>query len=81
MHGEVVVASIAEWVNYITYDMARDLKRNLKLAWHYWETEVADSNWHLQAWKRLLFRVPHYKTGKELAEEVARAKAEGRLPL
>ncbi|MEM5787002.1 MAG: CoA activase [Syntrophobacteraceae bacterium] len=31
--GEVVVASIAEWINYITYDMARDLKRNFKLAW------------------------------------------------
>ncbi|MFZ2447565.1 MAG: CoA activase [Syntrophobacteraceae bacterium] len=31
--GEVVVASIAEWVNYITYDMARDQKRLLKLAW------------------------------------------------
>ncbi len=31
--GEVVVASIAEWINYITYDMARDQKRLLKLAW------------------------------------------------
>lgn len=31
--GEVVVASIAEWINYVTYDKARDLKRNVKLAW------------------------------------------------
>lgn len=31
--GEVVVASIAEWINYITYDMARDQKRLLRLAW------------------------------------------------
>lgn len=31
--GEVVVASIAEWINYVTYDKARDLKRVLKLAW------------------------------------------------
>ncbi len=31
--GEVVVASIAEWINYITYDTARELKRHLGLAW------------------------------------------------
>lgn len=31
--GEVVVASIAEWINYITYDMARDQKRFLRMAW------------------------------------------------
>ncbi len=31
--GEVVIASIAEWINYITYDMARDQKRLLRLAW------------------------------------------------
>ena len=30
--GEVVVASIGEWINYVTYDMAREQKRNLKLA-------------------------------------------------
>jgi len=47
-----------------------DQERNLKRAWHYWETEVLDSaNWRLQAWKRLLFRVPHYKSNAELAEE------------
>ncbi len=46
-----------------------DQERNLKLAWHYWETEVQDSNWRLQSWKRLLFRVPHYKSSAELAEE------------
>ena len=46
-----------------------DQERNMKLAWHYWETEVRDSNWRLQSWKRLLFRVPHYKTNAELAEE------------
>ena len=32
----------------------------------------------VQRTKRLVFRVPHYKTGKELAEEVAAAKAKGR---
>ena len=30
--GEVVVASVAEWINYITYDIAREHKRHLKLA-------------------------------------------------
>ena len=49
-----------------------DQERNLKLAWHYWETEVADSNWRLQAWKRLVFRVPHYKSNVELGDEYAR---------
>lgn len=46
-----------------------DQERNLRLAWHYWETEVRDSAWRLQSWKRLLFRVPHYKSNRELAEE------------
>ena len=51
-----------------------DVPRNLKLAHHYWDTEVNGSNAFFQRAKRLIFRVPHYKTGKELAEEVARAK-------
>ena len=49
-----------------------DQERNLRLAWHYWETEVAEASWRLQAWKRLLFRVPHYKSDAELEEEYAR---------
>ena len=49
-----------------------DQERNLKLAWHYWEAEVVDSNWRLQAWKRLLFRVPHYKSNAELGVEYER---------
>jgi YHS domain-containing protein len=49
-----------------------DQERNLKLAWHYWDTEVADSNWRLQAWKRLVFRVPEYKSDAELAKEYER---------
>jgi YHS domain-containing protein len=49
-----------------------DQERNTKLANHYWETEVSDSNWRLQSWKRLVFRVPHYKSNAELDEEYAR---------
>lgn len=47
-----------------------DQEKNLKLADQYWENEVKDSNWRLQAWKRVWFaKVPHYKTNKDLAEE------------
>jgi YHS domain-containing protein len=46
-----------------------DQERNLRLAWHYWETEVRDSTWRLQAWKRLFWHVPDYKSNAELAEE------------
>jgi YHS domain-containing protein len=49
-----------------------DQERNMKLANHYWETEVRDSNWRVQSWKRLVFRVPHYKTNAELAAEYER---------
>ena len=46
-----------------------------KLADTYWATEVAGSNSFWQRAKRLVFRVPHYKTGEELAALVAAAKA------
>lgn len=47
-----------------------DQEKNLKLADEYWESEVKDSSWRLQSWKRVWFaRVPHYKTNKELAAE------------
>ncbi len=57
-----------------------DPLRNLALANKYWAEEVNGSNALVQRVKRLVLRVPHYKTGKELAEAVARAKAEGKLP-
>jgi YHS domain-containing protein len=46
-----------------------DQERNLRLANHYWQTEVGDSNRYLQFLKRQVFRVPHYKTNAQLAEE------------
>jgi len=46
-----------------------DQERNLRLAWHYWETEVQDSTWRLQAWKRMFWRVPNYKSNADLAVE------------
>ena len=33
-------------------------------------SEVKDSNWRVQSWKRVFFnKVPHYKTNAELAAE------------
>lgn len=52
-----------------------DEKRNLALAEKYWKEEVAGSNSIWQRTKRLIFRVPHYKSGEELAREVAAARA------
>jgi YHS domain-containing protein len=46
-----------------------DEKRNLALGDKYWKAEVRDSVPRLQSWKRLLFKLPHYKTNKELAAE------------
>ena len=53
--------------------------RNLPLANKYWAEEVNGSNAFIQRAYRLTFRVPHYKSGKELADEVAAAKAAGTL--
>ena len=52
-----------------------DEKRNLALAEKYWKEEVAGSNSIWQRSKRLIFRVPHYRSGEELARDVAAAKA------
>lgn len=50
-----------------------DTKKNIALADKYWAAEVSGSNAFLQRAKRLIFRVPHYLTGAQLREEVARA--------
>ena len=47
-----------------------DAPRNLALAEKYWREEVNGSNAFLQRTKRMVFRVPHYKSGAELAAEV-----------
>lgn len=51
-----------------------DVPRNLALANKYWGEEVNGSNAFFQRSKRMIMRVPHYKSGEELAAEVARAK-------
>jgi YHS domain-containing protein len=52
-----------------------DVPANVKLADQYWKDEVAGNNSWVQRYKRLVLRVPHYKTGEELARMVADAKA------
>ena len=52
---------------------------NLKLAEKYWSEEIAGRNSFLQRAYRLVIRVPHYKSGEELARMVADAKARGTL--
>jgi len=51
-----------------------DEKKNLALAESYWKKEVAGNNSLIQRTKRLIFRVPHYQSGEELAQAVAKAK-------
>ena len=52
-----------------------DIPGNLARAERYWKEEVSGSNSFVQRSKRLVMRVPHYKSGEELAREVAAAKA------
>ena len=51
-----------------------DEKGHVALAQKYWKEEVDGSNAFFQRSKRLVLRVPHYKSGQELAEMVVRAK-------
>ena len=57
-----------------------DEPRNIQLAEKYWAEEIAGSNSFFQRTKRLIFRVPHYQSGEQLAKAVAAAKAKGKLP-
>lgn len=52
-----------------------DVPKNRALADKYWNDEVAGSNAFIQRTKRTtIARVPHYKSGAELAAEVAAAR-------
>ena len=50
-----------------------DTAKNVALADKYWAEEVDGSNAFAQRAKRLIFRVPHYRTGAELAEDIRKA--------
>ncbi|MCE2915384.1 MAG: hypothetical protein LW768_07475 [Rubrivivax sp.] len=53
-----------------------DRPGNIKLADGYWAGEVKGSNSLWQRSKRLVFRVPHYKSGEELARLVAASQSQ-----
>jgi YHS domain-containing protein len=55
-----------------------DVPGNRKLADAYWKDEVAGTNALVQRVRRLVFKVPHYRTGEELAQAVAARGATGR---
>jgi YHS domain-containing protein len=48
-----------------------DIPANIALADRYWKEEVKDSNAFFQRSKRMVLRVPHYKSGGDLAQMVA----------
>lgn len=50
---------------------------NLALAQRYWADEVQGANSFVQRARRLVFKVPHYQSGEELAAAVAKARAAG----
>jgi YHS domain-containing protein len=56
-----------------------DEKANLALAEKYWNEEVKGANSFWQRSKRMVFRVPHYKSGSELAALVEQARKDGKL--
>ena len=47
-----------------------DQKKNIERGDFYWENEMKDAPWRLQSYKRWVFRVPHYRTGRELQAEI-----------
>ncbi|MFZ2219110.1 MAG: YHS domain-containing (seleno)protein [Rhodoferax sp.] len=57
-----------------------DEARNVALSQKYWAEEVQGGNSFAQRAKRMVFRVPHYKSGDELAQAVAAAKAKAKQP-
>ena len=52
-----------------------DVPRNRQLADKYWAEEAKGSNSFVQRGYRLVFKVPHYKSGAELAQMVDAARA------
>ncbi len=58
-----------------------DAERNLDLAHQTWNEQIAGNNAVITRYKRLIFRVPHYKTGKQLQEEYDSKLAAKTLPV
>lgn len=58
-----------------------DTELNLTRAHHYWDTEVAGSNVPLLRVKRMIFRVPHYRSDAALQAQWEALRDAGRLPV
>ncbi|MGE0313709.1 MAG: YHS domain-containing (seleno)protein [Lautropia sp.] len=58
-----------------------DTELNLKRGHQYWNDEIAGSSPRLQRWKRLVFRVPHYKSDAQLQAEWEAKRDAGTLPV
>ncbi len=58
-----------------------DTELNLQRAHQYWNDELAGGNAVFTRYKRLIFRVPHYKTDKVLQEEFETKLAAKTLPV
>jgi YHS domain-containing protein len=58
-----------------------ETEKNIELAHQYWNNEVAGSNARFTRIKRLIIRVPHYKTGKQLQSEWESLRDDGKLPV
>jgi YHS domain-containing protein len=56
-----------------------DRELNTQRADKYWAEEIKGSNSFIQRGKRMVFRVPHYKSGEELETEYQQRKAAGTL--
>ena len=54
-----------------------ELDKNIALADQYWEQEIKGNNSFIQRAKRIVLRVPHYKTGEEQAAQVKAAQKPG----
>ena len=61
------------------FEMATE--KNLQLAHQLWRDEIAGSNAVFVRYKRLIFRVPHYKTDAALQAEWEAKLAAGTLPV
>ncbi len=58
-----------------------DTELNLRRAHHYWNAEVAGANAIVTRTRRLVFRVPHYRTDASLQAEWEALLKEGKLPV
>jgi hypothetical protein len=58
-----------------------DTELNLQRAHRYWTDEIAGSNALIVRTKRLIFRVPHYKTDAALQTEWEMKRSAGTLPV